>query len=168
MSSSELKRVKVLEQLENPDSIITFEKASNLNLLGKYAISMRGIVSGDTDKWIKKYWEIKDKKYRYLQSTPSHTEIGLGKESVIDWSTKGMGMLRPGTSNLAYGNKGVALGQMNILPATNYDGSLYDNNTATIVPHDIDHLPAIYSFSSSKKFNKVVRQIDQALKVTNP
>ena len=128
---------------------------------------MRGIVSGDTDKWIKKYWEIKDKKYRYLQSTPSHTEIGLGKESVIDWSTKGMGMLRPGTSNLAYGNKGVALGQMNILPATNYDGSLYDNNTATIVPHDIDHLPAIYSFSSSKKFNKVVRQIDQALKVTN-
>ncbi len=167
LSSSELKVVKVSEQLSNPDSIITFEEASNLDLLGKYAISMRGIVSGDTDKWIKKYWEIKDEKYRYLQSTPSHTEIGLGKESVIDWSKKGVGMLRPGTSNLAYGNKGVALGQMNILPATNYDGSLYDNNTATIVPHDIDHLPAIYSFSSSQKFNKVVRQIDQALKVTN-
>ncbi|EMF8784108.1 SAM-dependent DNA methyltransferase [Vibrio vulnificus] len=162
--------VTIKQQLvvENEDSRILFSNSENRHKpLSEFAICMRGIVSGDTDKWIKKYWEVNDSKFKYLQSSPRIAGIGQGKESVIDWSTKGEGMLRPGTTNEAYGRLGVAHGQMTVLPATNYDGSLYDNNTAAIVPNSNRHLPALWCFSSSKEFNTEVRKIDQKLNVTN-
>ena len=56
---------------------------------------------------------------------------------------------------------------MGTIPVTLYSGELYDNNTAVIVPHDPDHLPAIWAFCSSPEFNKAVRRIDQKLNVTN-
>ena len=76
-------------------------------------------------------------------------------------------MLRPGTTNQAYGCLGVAHGQMGALPATDYLGNLYDNNTATIVPKNPDHLQAVWCFSSSASFNDEVRKIDQKVNVTN-
>ncbi|ELA7195398.1 N-6 DNA methylase [Vibrio parahaemolyticus] len=165
---SRVVRVGQSSQLLNPDAVITLENTNScLPLLSDYAICMRGIVSGDTDKWIKSFWEVQDRKYRFLQSSPEEAGIGKGKSSVIDWSTKGKGMLRPGTTNMAYGRLGVAHGQMRSLPATNYDGALYDNNVATIVPNNDAHLPAMWCFSSSDEFNTEVRKIDQKVNVTN-
>lgn len=86
---------------------------------------------------------------------------------MIDWDTQGKGMLRPGTTNQAYGCFGIAHGQMRDLPATDYHGHLYDNNTATIVPKDPAHLAPIWCFSSSVDFNIEVRKIDQKVNVTN-
>jgi hypothetical protein len=40
-------------------------------------------------------------------------------------------------------------------------------NSATIVPKDQENLAAIWCFCSSDEYNQTVRQIDQALKVTN-
>ena len=167
---AEIKSFEQAKQLENPDARVVLDEGEPIVLkrLSDYAISMRGIVSGDTDKWVRNFWEQqKSDRFRYLQSTPSSTSIGLGKERVIDWSTKGVGMLRPGTTNQAYGKKGVAHAQMRDLPSTNYDGSLYDNNAATIVPSNPDHLTALWCFSSSPDFNVQVRRIDQKLNVTN-
>ncbi len=156
-------------QRKNPDSAIVFEESiRDLPLLSDFAICMRGIVSGDSDKWIRKFWEQPiSQRNRYLQSTPREGGFGRGKEHVIDWSTCGNGMLRPGMTNLAYGRKGVAHAQMGALPATNYDGALYDNNTAAIVPTDAAQLPAIWAYSSAPEFSSAVRKIDQSLKVTN-
>ncbi|OEG00610.1 Eco57I restriction-modification methylase domain-containing protein [Aeromonas caviae] len=167
--NSEILSIEQSEQNKNPDCAITIEgKLGSLPKLSNFAICMRGIVSGDTDKWIKKYWEKATLgNFRFLQSTPSMTQIGLGKEHIIDWSTKGLGMLRPGTENQAYGKKGIAHGQMRELPATNYDGALYDNNTATIVPANEDDLIALWCYSSSPEFNREVRIIDQKMNVTN-
>ena len=167
--TTEIKSVDQAKQLENPDSAIVLEVVSGeVKRLSDYAICMRGIVSGDPDKWVRKFWEQpKTEKLEYLQSSPPSTSIGLGKEHVIDWSTKGVGMLGPGTTNQAYGKKGVAHGQMRELPSTNYDGSLYDNNAATIVPINLGHLAAMWCYSSSPEFNIEVRKIDQKLNVTN-
>ncbi|QXB95493.1 DNA methyltransferase [Aeromonas sp. FDAARGOS 1406] len=166
---SDIFAVKQSEQKNNPDYVITIKVSSDsLPLLADFAISMRGIVSGDTDKWIKKYWE-KPKlgSFRFLQSTPSTTNIGIGKEHMIDWCSSGIGMLRPGANNMAYGCKGIAHGQIGVLPATNYDGNLYDNNTAALIPNDRGNLAALWCYSSSTEFSEQVRKIDQALKVTN-
>ena len=164
-----LKSVEQAKQLTNPDSAIILDEGSETNKrLSDYAICMRGIVSGDTDKWIKKFWEINGLgRFRFLQSTPRKSIWGTGKEHVIDWSTYGVGMLRPGTTNLAYGKSGVAHGQIGDLPATNYDGALYDNNTAALVPNNSSHLLPIWCYTSSEEFSYQVRKIDQALKVTN-
>jgi hypothetical protein len=158
-----------LKQLKNPDSRIQFETNENNPILSNYAICMRGIVTGDTDKWIRKFWEIsrKSSRWRYHQSTVEKTVFFGGREHIIDWKSRGSGMLRPGTENQAYGKFGVAVSQMQQLPVTLYTGELYDNNVGPIVPLDPTHLHAIWAFCTSPDFFKSVRAIDQTLKVTN-
>ena len=158
-----------LKQLENPDGRISLESFRGGRLLDRFAISMRGIVAGDSDYWVRCFWEIPTygKRWRFYQSTVDRFLPFGGKEHIIDWSTGGKGMLRPGTKNEAYGRHGVAMGQMRNLPATLFEGDLYDNNTGVVVPKNPAHLAAIWCFCSSPEFNKAVRAIDQKLNVTN-
>ena len=159
---------QLIQQMNKDCSIVFGGGSTDMPPLSEFAISMRGIVTGDTDRWIKKFWEVyKCSGFKYLQGTPSSSKFGLGKDSVINWNTKGAGMLRPGTNNLAYGKAGVTLGQIGRLFATDYLGSLYDNNSAAVVPKEDADRTAIYCFLSSPQFNFEVRKIDQALKVTN-
>jgi Eco57I restriction-modification methylase len=169
LCTGEVVSVKQAEQLMNPDARIAFGQNDEGALLAQYAISMRGIVSGDGDRWMKCFWEIPNlgTRWVFLQSTVIETQYYSGREHIIDWSTEGKGMLRPGTENQAYGQRGIALGQMRGLPCTLYTGELYDNNTGVIVPYDPSHIPALWAFCSSVDFNEAVRRVDQALKVTN-
>lgn len=169
IANSELIELDQLRQLENPDARIIFKDTDQTELLSNRAISMRGIVSGDNEKWGRRFWELGElrKRWRFLQSTPPLKSHFSGKESVIDWNSNGDGMLRPGTTNEAYGHKGVAVKQVGSLIPTLYDGSLYDNNTGTIVPIKEDLLPAVWCYCSSSDYNEEVRRIDQKLNVTN-
>ena len=166
---SDIVAVEQARQLDNPDARVVLGSGSSAIELSQYAFSMRGIVSGDSDKWIRKFWELNwpHNRWRNLHSTPMFRSHFTGKEHVIDWSSNGNGMLRPGTTNQAYGNQGVALSQMRNLVATLFDGSLYDNNTGTIIPKNPAHLSAIWCFCSSPEYNEAVRKIDQKLNVTN-
>lgn len=67
----------------------------------------------------------------------------------------------------AWTKSGVLIRHMGDLVPTLYDGDLYDQSSAALVPLDAEHLPAIWCFCSSPEFAKAVRRIDQALKVTN-
>lgn len=169
LRGGEIKQIEQAKQLENPDARVVFEEVAESAVLAKFAISMRGIVSGDNDKWVRKYWEVTaiTTRWKALQSTPKPNAPCSGKEHVIDWSTEGKGMLRPGTTNQAYGKLGVAIGQMTGLPIAIFQGDLYDNNTGAIVPKNLNHLPAIWCFCASPEYNQAVRRIDQNLKVTN-
>jgi hypothetical protein len=163
------RRVSQSQQVANPDSRISFELRSDVPLLSAAAISMRGIVSGDGDRWFRHFWELPsmDPSWRPLQTTVARVTPYGGRSLIINWSDSGAEMLRPGTENRAYGRRGVALGQVGDLPATLYTGELYDNNTGVIVPLSDEDLPALWAFCSSKAFCAEVRKIDQALKVTN-
>src|SRR5207249_950254 len=57
--------------------------------------------------------------------------------------------------------------QMQNLACTFYSGEVFGKNAATVVPHEIENLAAIWSFCSSAEFACEVRRIDQSLKVTN-
>lgn len=157
------------DQLNNPDMRITLNVSSSSSLLGSHAYSPRGIVSGDTNKWIRCFWEISSiiNEWRFCQSTVSATQEYSGREHIIDWSTGGKGMLRPGVNNKAYGKSGVAVSLMQNLPVTIYLGDVYDNNTGAIIPYKSENLPAIWAFCSSPEFNEQVRRIDRKLNVTN-
>jgi hypothetical protein len=164
-----IKNMGQIRQLKNPDARVAIEDMEKGVIFSEYAISMRGIVSGDNDKWERFFWETMawNQHWRFLQTTPKITNYCAGKELIIDWSSKGKDMLRPGTTNEAYGKKGIAIGQMRGLPTTLYGGNLYDNNTGVIVPNNFANLPAIWCYCSSPEYNEAVRQIDQSLKVTN-
>jgi len=156
-------------QLSNPDARILFSQLNNHKLLEKFAISKRGIVSGDKDYWFKSFWEIdsKNKSWRYLQSTMDKPCFYGGKHQVVKWDINGKGMLRPGADNEAYGKNGVVVNQMGELSASIYLGELYDNNIGVIVPKNNEDLLAIFAYCSSVQYNKDVREIDKSLAVTN-
>src|SRR5262249_40361788 len=65
------------------------------------------------------------------------------------------------------GKAGIRITQMQDLACTLYSGEIFGKNAATVVPHDLDHLAAVWCFCTSKDFAVAVRRIDQALKVTN-
>jgi len=156
------------EQLKNPDSRITVEELGTSSLLEKIAISPRGVVNGDIDKWLREFWELEQltDDWRFLQTAVNKTEYFSGCHQVIDWSTGGEGMLRPGLGNKAYGKLGVAVSRMAALPSALYLGELYDQNTSVLVPYNKEHLVALWVYCASQDFNVAVRKLDQKVGVT--
>ncbi len=161
--------INQLAQNNNPDKRILFRITTNLELLENLADSKRGIVSGDKDYWFRNFWEIfpLSRNWRFLQSTFQSSCHFSGKDLIVNWSSEGKGMLRPGVDNSSYGKQGVVISQMGTLPSAIYLGELYDNNSGTIVPKKIEHLVAIFTFCSSPQFHEEVRKIDKKLNVTN-
>jgi hypothetical protein len=161
--------VNQVAQFGNPDSRVMFGTSSSQELLEKYCISMRGIVAGDLDLWIRFFWELQELQqiWKPLQSTVANSLYFGGREQVIDWSSEGNGMLRPGTRNNAYSKKGVVVSRMGTIKVSLYTGDLYDQNCATVVPHDEGHLPALWAFCSSSEYEVELRRVDQKLNITN-
>lgn len=156
-------------QLRNPEARVSLKITAKGTLLRNYAFSPRGIVTGDSARWIRCFWEVSLPfgGWRYLQSTVETPQDFGGREQIVDWSSNGRGMLRPGLGNQAYGCQGVLISQMGSLPCTLYSGDLYDNNCAPIIPRDPKHLPAIWAFCRSPQFNEEVRRLDKKVNVTN-
>ena len=169
LRSAEMAATLQREQSDHPDARFVFGELERGPPLGNNAISPRGIVSGDAALWIRYFWEIPRllATWRPLQSTVNETQAYSGREHIINWETEGLGMLRPGISNPAYGRRGVAISLMGGLKATLYSGELYDNNTGVIVPNDEALLPAIWAYCKSSKFGEAVRKLDRKMNVTN-
>ncbi|MBI4766670.1 MAG: N-6 DNA methylase, partial [Deltaproteobacteria bacterium] len=164
-----LSKIKISDLSETNDFVIRLTETEYFSdRLSDHSISMRGIVSGDNEKWTLKFFEIADyNKWRFYQGTPDITGFYAGKINVIDWSNSGTELLRPGTKNEAYGRKGVAVGQIGNLPATLFLGDLYDNSTGVLVPQEENLLASLWTYISSIFYSTKVREVDQALKVTN-
>ena len=160
-------------QLENPDARITFGVPQNDNVLADVAAAYQGVTTGDNPRFIMMFWEAGriDGTWRPLQSTGDHSAHNTGRHQIFLWEN-GNGFLASSKAariqgQSAWRKPGVAIRQMGELPVTLSVGSPWDMNCATLVPGHAAHLPAIWCFCSSPEYNAAVRQIDQALKVTN-
>lgn len=160
-------------QLGNPDARVALDEASELPLLERFAQAYQGITTGDNPRYIQCFWE----QYTWggdwmsFQSTGDSTSHYDGREQVFLWES-GKGTLAKSSAarvqgQVAWESKGVAVRQMRDLPATLNAGSPWDMNSATLVPREPTHLPAIWCFCSSPEYNEAVRRIDQKLNVTN-
>ena len=160
-------------QMDNPDARVALEEASELPLLEQFARSYQGITTGDNPRYIQCFWEQRQwgQDWKSFQSTGDVTAHFCGREQVFLWEN-GKGSLASSSAarvqgQVAWSSQGIAVRQMRELPATLNSGSPWDMNSATLVPLDASNLPAIWCFCSSPEYNEAVRQIDQALKVTN-
>lgn len=186
LQTQPVQTVSQKKQLKNPDARITLEEGEGkVKLLSEYAVSGVGCQSYDTPRFISFFWEyckVYNDIYIFLQSSPKSQVIYSERCSVLKWEN-GEGELanlmseKKRLENYSSGiwqvwsrfiNKsGICIGAMRQLPATPYDGYCFDNNTAVLVPHNPDHLPAIWCYCSSPEYNENVRKIDQKLNVTN-
>lgn len=157
------------EVRKKPDSRIIISQGSFDPLLDAKAMSKRGIVNGDNEKWLRHHYElpfIQFKGWKLLQSSVNKTSLYSGRELIIDWRSNGQGMLRPGLDNPTYGKRGVAVNRMGNFPATIYTGELYDQNTAVLVPFDERDLPSLMCYVKSQAFCDEVRKLDKKLGIT--
>lgn len=167
------------EQLNNVDSRIILESIHFDHSLEEYALSIEGLTTGDFERFIRKFWE-KEKFSRgweyFIQNVFITTEYG-GRSDIIFWEG-GCGLIRsfPSAHNFPpneingvkiLGNKGIRVTQMRSLPCTLYTGEIFGKNAATIIPYNQAYLPAIWCYCSSLEYHKILRQIDQSLKVTS-
>jgi len=165
---SNLTEVSQQDLLNNPDARLMTEIIDTKNLLGKYANSPRGVVAGDLEKWVRKFWDFPSilSGWRLLQGVVAKTGLYGGRNQLIDWRTGGIGMLRPGLGNVAYGKYGVAVSRMASMPGCLYTGELYDQNVSVLVPTDVSLCPALWLLATSSEFQEKVRQLDQKVGVT--
>lgn len=164
----QIERISQTVLIDNPKCIITKNQIASDSFLENFAFSPRGIVTGDSEKWLRFIWEIKESKQRwkFIQIAVNNLSYFGGNSCLIDWSTTGKGMLRPGLDNKALGKKGVSLSRQSSLSATIYSGNLYDQNSAAVIPFNQNHLLAIWCCCTSEEYAKNVRKLDKKIGVT--
>jgi len=168
--------------LRTPDARVVFQLAGG-PLLGEIARGNAGMRTGDLPSFVRCFWELSgflDGWVPQRSTCKSTTKFG-GSEHAVLWEG-GRGALYQymlaqraegytsgvwKAGNQVWGRDGVLVSQISALPVSLYLGEAFDNNTSAIVPDEASHLPAIWCFCSSPAYSLAVREIDQALKVTN-
>ena len=161
-------------QLKNPDARLVLTEADlGAKLLNLFANSFQGITTGDNPRYIHLFWEqaIGGGAWMPLQSTGESSEHFTGSEQVFLWEA-GKGSLASSSAariqgQTVWGRGGVAIRQMRELAATLNMGHPWDMNSATVIPHKPEYLPAIWCFCSSEEFGTAIRRIDQKVNVTS-
>jgi len=173
--SHEIKSVEQAKQLKNPDARIALEKGLDTSLLSEYADGLVGLQTSDDPMFLSAFWEHGscDKNiWEYLQATPDVFKEYAGQSWLVKWE-RGEGLLLslptayPTKGLKALGKLGIAIHRMGQLFPYHYGKERFHQNVATIVPNNPTNTPAIWCFCSSPGYSEAVRQIDQALKVTN-
>ena len=171
--SSPASIVPQLPQLDNPDSRLLLSETENLPLLERHGTAFQGIATADYPRFGRCFWELQHVTFdwQFQQSTVETTLCFGGREHLLRWED-GKGALA--TSDQArvqgleaIGKFGVAVSQMNQLPVTLFTGEFFDNNCSALVVKDKTLWPAIWGYCASSEFLTDVREIDQAVKVTN-
>ncbi|MHC1757050.1 MAG: N-6 DNA methylase [Methanosarcina sp.] len=182
LRKEEIKRKEQVKQLENPDAVINFEEYTDDKMLGDFSRSLQGLATADDPRFVLKFFEVDMIRNGWvkLQGAVSSKILYGGRENILLWqegkgeyfehaqALKKEGRLGGWKSgHEAWRNLGVSIAEMSSLPCTLYTGEMYDHCAHVIVPENINHLSAIWSFCSSPDFHSSVRKINQKLNVTN-
>ena len=180
-----VKSVEQAKQLENPDARVALDKQAEFSLLGEYAQSGTGIQTFDSPRFLSRFWERSENEtsiYVICQTTVGESEAYGGLSQLLRWE-EGQGELYKLMADKEKfenyksgiwkawsrftGRKGICVSSMGQLPVSLYTGFSFDNNTGVVVPNKDEDLPALWCFSKSENFHDLIREIDQALKVTS-
>lgn len=176
LQTQPVQTVSQKKQLKNPDARITLEEGEGkVKLLSEYAEGLVGLQTGDDPKYLIYTWEIftiDSDIWEYLQNSPEEYKEFAGQNMLVRWEN-GKGELlntttsRPTQGLKAMGHVGIALQRMRVILPYHFAKEHLHQNVAVLVPHNPDHLAAIWCYCSSPEYNENVRKIDQKLNVTN-
>jgi len=156
------------DQLLNPDYRIQPSSYGDKKLLFEYCDCPQGIKTGDDEKWIRRYWEIPERHdWEFCQSSSKDRQEFGGLEKIINWSTQGIGMIRPRLDSVAVGKWAVGLSQTGEKRPVLFLGNRFDSNIAPVLPKDPQHLLPIWTFCSSSEFIERLKENSRGLFTTN-
>ena len=178
LREAEITGIEQARQLGNPDARVALDDISTKTGLDGYCASIEGLTTGDLERFVSKFWEggFSDGWEPYIQNVDSTTHFGARTDRILWEDGDGTLSRFPTAHNFPgeimngrriLGKSGLRVTQMRKLPVTLYTGEVFGKNGATVVPDDLEHLPAIWCFCSSPEYHEAVRRIDQKLNVTN-
>ncbi|MFQ2169288.1 Eco57I restriction-modification methylase domain-containing protein [Aeromonas veronii] len=166
-----LKSMVQAKQLDNPDARIAFDESQG-TLMSASASALNGLHGADALRFRFNFWEVTFlNQWTFLQNTVDQTVHFGGRSEVFYWADNGQ--CYDGNDNAriqgyaGWDKQGVVVSMMRELPCSLYSGQKFDISCSPIIPVSPSHLPAIWSFCCSGKYNEAVRHIDQKLNVTN-
>lgn len=173
---------KQIDQLKNPDFVLTFSLKNENKLLNEFCESLTGAHTLDIQRFRFAFNELPLplKRWEYHLSTPDGKDYYSGYGFISLNRNKGFGMYELASEmkeegflggwlsgNKAWGKKGIGISWMSTLPITIYNGCVYDNMVAVLIPEDKAILPALYCYLASKEYYNEVRKINQKVQVAN-
>ena len=173
LRTAEIDSVEQAKQLENPDARIVLNSDDySKPLMNVVSQAYIGLHVGGWDAYRRAFWEMEKitSDWRTVQGSVDRRHYS-GLNDVAYWPDSGNYHEKNPKARVqgkqAWSKHGVITSPMRELPFSLYLGGIFDNNTCTIIPKNIDFLPAIWCFCSSPEYNEAVRRIDQKLNVTN-
>lgn len=166
----ELATIAQSSQLANPDSMIGLEDLTGRTRLSKYADCYQGISPGDSPRTVFCFWECDGigKGWEFIQYPPHETTEYAGCHYVVRWSLLQSGFESAAVrGEAAWGQRGLAFGQMNTLPLTIFGGTKFSNSSPVVVPKDMSNLEPLYAFFASPQFRVELRKINAKTSVDN-
>ena len=178
---NEIQSISQEQQLMNPDMRIILGDINTTDMLSIYAESLAGIQNGDSPRFQRFFLEIPFLNKRWCLEQMAVTksiEFG-GLDTIIDYDIE-EGHLRESKNirrvklhdsdqrgKAAWTKKGVLVSRMGNLNCTLYEGNLFDQNAAVILPYSPEDVLPIFLYCSSAEYTQNVRKIDSKINVTN-
>jgi hypothetical protein len=168
IESRRVSSISQSSQLANPDARLSLERLSDHRLLNEFVTTAQGIKTGDDELWVRCFWEVhrSGSRWQFYQTSSEVNRYFAGRTLIINWSTKGEGMIRPRIGSPVIGKMGVVASAMRQIAVTLYSGNLHYSLATPLVPLDARDLPAIWCYCSSPEYNKAIRDIEQNIAVT--
>ncbi len=157
------------DQLDNPDSIVSFEHSGGFALFSRVALAYQGVSTGDNQASVIKYWELTliGAQWAPMQATPATAAPFAGREHLLRRAVLAPGYPAAVRGREAWGREGVAVSQTGRLIPTRYTGEYFSNVIPVIVPHSRDHLAAVWSFCETGELEVALRKMNPKLSVDN-
>jgi hypothetical protein len=168
IKSKHVRGVLQKSQVANPDGRVSFEGQSEFKLLNELVTTAQGIKTGDDELWVRNFWEVPEvgSIWQFYQTSSEVSKFFAGRSLILNWSTSGVGMIRPRLGSPVVGKMGVVASAMRQIAVTLYSGNLHYSLATPMVPRDPSLLPAIWCYCSSPEYNKDIREIEQNIAVT--
>ena len=171
LQAANLLRVAQAEQLRNPDAAIIFGDAGRAQKrLAEYADVFQGVSTTDMPRYVAHFWELAaiSGVWEAFHMSPDKTGLS-GMRGVLKWEQGRGDLSKIGTAQKglkAKGKLGVGVAVTGKLHRSWFLGTRFDGTFATIVPHNAANLLPVACFVLDDSFLSSVRELDQALSVT--
>lgn len=169
---------KVLADSKN--CTVSLDTSSGVSL-GELIHTGKGICTGDSLRFIQKWWEQggDTDQWSYFRTSVNRTVHYAGCECVLLWEGGSGALHRFVEERLdgnigawirgkdVWGHRGLSVSRVSGLASTIYTGELFDDNAGVIVPNGELDLATLWSYAASGDFEIDVRKVNQKLSVDN-
>jgi hypothetical protein len=167
-SSGDISSIKLVNQdslLKNRDFRISISDVGNSRRIAEYVRSGEGSSTGDNDRFLRFYWELKRDPNWIVYCGPGFREDFLCDTSMVVRWQKGLGDLAASKqariqNTEMWTSEGVLVGRVRGITATLFSGGCFSKGAVLIVPSNSDDLPVLMSFLRSDEYEVLVRSLD--------